>query len=150
MIAKFFDLLLDYLKGQSYWPLVQPIFSLLSLYVISCVIAYQYIEWRYHFTPELVTFLHSYIIKQVTERGARYAHPTKKAEEEWVAEIKRLAVVAARFLTNCTPGYYNNEGHFGDGGDGLFSGVYAPGINAFNELMAKWREKNALEGLDLC
>jgi len=66
MVAKFFDLLLDYLKGQSYWPLVQPIFSLLSLYVISCVIAYQYIEWRYHFTPELPTFLHSYLVKQIS------------------------------------------------------------------------------------
>ncbi len=90
-----------------------------------------------------------YIIKQITDRGARYAHPTRQAEDEWVAEIKRLAVVAARFLSNCTPGYYNNEGHFEDGGDGLFGGVYAPGINAFNALMAKWREKNDLEGLEL-
>ena len=42
----------------------------------------------------------------------RYSQPTRQAEEEWVAEIKRLAVVAARFLQNCTPGYYNNEGLF--------------------------------------
>jgi cyclohexanone monooxygenase len=90
-----------------------------------------------------------YIIKQVTNRGARYAHPTKKAEDEWVAEIKRLAVVAARFFSNCTPGYYNNEGHFEDGGEGLFGSGYAPGINAFNALMAKWREKGDLEGLEL-
>ena len=40
----------------------------------------------------------SYIIKQVMDRGARYAQPTKEAETAWVAEIKRLAVVAARFL----------------------------------------------------
>jgi cyclohexanone monooxygenase len=91
-----------------------------------------------------------YIIKQLTDRGARYAHPTKQAETEWVAEIRRLAVVAARFLQNCTPGYYNNEGHFGEGVDGGFGvNSYAPGINAFNDLMKKWREKGDLEGLEL-
>ncbi len=92
----------------------------------------------------------SYIIKQVMERGARYSHPTKEAETAWVAEINRLAVVAARFLAACTPGYYNNEGHFGEPGSGaLGAGGYAPGINAFNALMAKWREKGDLEGLEV-
>ncbi|MGC2491561.1 flavin-containing monooxygenase [Candidatus Binatus sp.] len=90
-----------------------------------------------------------YIIKQVMDRGLRYSHPTKEAETEWVAEIKRLAVVAARFLTNCTPGYYNNEGHFEPGADGFGANAYAPGINAFNALMKKWREKGDLEGLEL-
>jgi hypothetical protein len=32
---------------------------------------------------------------------------------------------------------------------GLIAGAYAPGINAFNALMAKWREKGDLEGLKL-
>jgi len=92
----------------------------------------------------------SYIIKEVMDRGARYAHPTKEAESEWVAEILRLSVVAARFLAACTPGYYNNEGHFGEpGSGGLGAGAYAPGINAFNALMAKWREQGDLEGLEL-
>ena len=90
-----------------------------------------------------------YIIKQVMDRGFHYSHPTKKAETEWVAEIKRLAVVAARFLANCTPGYYNNEGHFEPVSDGFGANAYAPGINAFNALMAKWREKGDLEGLEL-
>ena len=63
---------------------------------------------------------------------------------------QRLAVVAARFLQNCTPGYYNNEGHFGEGvDDGFGVNAYAPGINAFNDLMKKWREKGDLEGLEL-
>jgi hypothetical protein len=66
MISKFVELILGYLKDKSYWPLVEPAFTLLALYVVSGVIAYQYIEWRYHFTPELGTFLHSYIIKQIS------------------------------------------------------------------------------------
>jgi hypothetical protein len=65
MIDKFFDLLLDYLKTKSYWRLLEPLVTLVSLYVVSCVIVYQYIEWRYGFTPEIGTFLHSYVFKQV-------------------------------------------------------------------------------------
>jgi hypothetical protein len=66
MISKFVELIVNYLKTKSFWPLLEPVFILLSLYVISGVIVYQYIEWRYHFTPELTTFLHSYIIKQIS------------------------------------------------------------------------------------
>src|SRR5262249_7520555 len=44
----------------------QPVFTLVTLYVVGCVIAYQYIEWRYHFTPELMTFLSSYLVKQIS------------------------------------------------------------------------------------
>jgi cyclohexanone monooxygenase len=90
-----------------------------------------------------------YIIKQVMERGARYAHPTEEAEAAWVAEIRRLAVNAAAFFDSCTPGYYNNEGHLVQRGGGLNGEAYSPGANAFNALLAKWREGGQLEGLEL-
>ena len=89
-----------------------------------------------------------YIIKEVINRGFRLSQPTQEAEEAWVAEIKRLAVMTTDFLSNCTPGYYNNEGNLQAEG-GLIAGAYAPGINAFNALMAKWREQGDLEGLEL-
>jgi hypothetical protein len=89
-----------------------------------------------------------YIIKEAMNRGFRCSQPSKEAEEEWVAEIKRLAVMTTDFLSNCTPGYYNNEGHL-QAEAGLIPGAYAPGINAFNALNAKWREKGDLEGLEL-
>jgi cyclohexanone monooxygenase len=89
-----------------------------------------------------------YIIKEVINRGFRFSQPTQEAEEAWVAEIKRLAVMTTDFLSNCTPGYYNNEGHL-QAEAGLIAGAYAPGINAFNALMAKWREQGDLEGLEL-
>jgi cyclohexanone monooxygenase len=89
-----------------------------------------------------------YIIKEVINRGFGFSQPTQGAEEAWVAEIKRLAVMTTDFLSNCTPGYYNNEGHL-QAEAGLISGAYAPGINAFNALMAKWREQGDLQGLEL-
>ena len=66
MFGKFVELLLDYLKQKPYWPLLQPVVTLVSLYVVACIVAYQYIEWRYHFTPELTTFLGSYLVKQIS------------------------------------------------------------------------------------
>jgi hypothetical protein len=66
MVEKFVELLREYLKGKSWWPLVQPVFTLATLYVLGCVTAYEYIEWRYHFTPELMTFLGSYLVKQIS------------------------------------------------------------------------------------
>jgi len=66
MIDRFIDLLISTVKDKAWWPLAQPIVTLLSLYVMAGVIAYQYIEWRYNFTPELTTFLRSYLFKQIT------------------------------------------------------------------------------------
>ncbi|MCZ6888763.1 MAG: NAD(P)/FAD-dependent oxidoreductase [Gammaproteobacteria bacterium] len=90
----------------------------------------------------------AYIINEVMARGARYSHPTKEAEAQWVATIRRLAVGGVAFFEACTPGYYNNEGKVGQQG-GLNTEAYAPGANAFNALMAEWREQSDLEGLEL-
>ena len=90
----------------------------------------------------------AYIINEVMARGARYSHPTKESEAQWVATIRSLAVGGVAFFEACTPGYYNNEGKVGQQG-GLNTEAYAPGANAFNALMAEWREKNDLEGLEL-
>src|SRR6185369_284750 len=66
MISKFVDVIVSELKTKSFWPLIEPIFTLLYLYVLAVVIAYQYVQWRYHFTPELTTFLRSYLVKQIS------------------------------------------------------------------------------------
>jgi hypothetical protein len=66
MIDKFVELLVELFKDKAWWPFIRPVFQVVVLYVVTTVIAYQYIEWRYHFTPELATFLHSYIVKQIS------------------------------------------------------------------------------------
>jgi cyclohexanone monooxygenase len=89
----------------------------------------------------------AYIIKQVGERGAVAVEPTPEAEQAWVETIQKLAVVNRDFQNACTPGYYNNEG--GENAGGLAGQTFSPGINAFNALLAEWREKGDLEGLEL-
>lgn len=90
----------------------------------------------------------SYIIDEVSKRGKDVAEVKKEAEDAWVAEIKSLQVMGVSFQEACTPGYYNNEGKPVQGGP-LGLEVYTPGINAFNALLAKWRDQGDLEGFEL-
>ncbi|MDE0348418.1 MAG: monooxygenase, partial [Gammaproteobacteria bacterium] len=91
----------------------------------------------------------AYIIDEVLGRGRAVAEVTAEAEAEWVAEIRRLSYANRDFLESCTPGYYNNEGELDDLSKGLATQAYAPGINAFNALLAEWREEGDLEGFEL-
>lgn len=89
----------------------------------------------------------AYIISQVRSRGATTVEPTAEAEEAWVNVIRKVAILNRDFQNACTPGYYNNEG--GERSGGLNGQTYTPGINRFNALLAEWRDKGDLEGLEL-
>ena len=92
----------------------------------------------------------AWIIHEAMARQARTVQPTVEAEEAWVAEIRRLSVMNRAFLEACTPGYYNQEGKIGEGAPGGLAGEsYGPGLNPFNALLAAWREKGDLEGLEI-
>ena len=91
----------------------------------------------------------SYIIHEVQKRGATTIEVDSEAEKAWVEEIVRLAGGGnAEFLEACTPGYYNREGQVGKGVS-MQNSPYAPGINAFNDLLARWREAGTLDGMTL-
>jgi cyclohexanone monooxygenase len=91
----------------------------------------------------------SYIIDEVQRRGATTIEVDAEAEKAWVEEIVRLAGGGnAEFLEACTPGYYNREGQVGKGVS-MQNSPYAPGINAFNDLLARWREAGTLDGMTL-
>ena len=91
----------------------------------------------------------SYIIDEVQKRGATTIEVDAEAEKAWVEEIVRLAGGGnAEFLEACTPGYYNREGQVGKGVS-MQNSPYAPGINAFNDLLARWREAGSLDGMTL-
>jgi cyclohexanone monooxygenase len=90
----------------------------------------------------------AFIIDEVLKRGKEVVEVTAEAEQAWVDEIVRLAGTGATaFLEECTPGYYNREGQ-GRGANAQNS-PYARGINAFNALLAKWRERGDFEGMTL-
>jgi cyclohexanone monooxygenase len=88
----------------------------------------------------------AYIIREAKARGATTVEPTAEAEEAWVEVIRKVAIQNRDFQNACTPGYYNNEG--GERSGGLNGQTYTPGINRFNALLAEWRDKGDLDGLE--
>ncbi|MFM8272032.1 MAG: monooxygenase, partial [Gemmata sp.] len=89
----------------------------------------------------------AYIVRQALDRGARTVEVSEQAERDWVETIIRLSGLGRQFLEECTPGYYNNEGKPGErnGQDGF----YGAGSVAFFRLLADWRERGDLAGLEL-
>jgi cyclohexanone monooxygenase len=90
----------------------------------------------------------AYVVSQAMERGATTVEASSQAEQEWVGTIERLSRVSVKFQTDCTPGYYNNEGNPG-ARLGFTTGSYGAGPIEFFKLLKEWREEGAMAGLEL-
>jgi cyclohexanone monooxygenase len=90
----------------------------------------------------------AYIIGQARERGARHLEPSAEAEAGWLQTLQGSARSNQQFGTECTPGYYNNEGKPGEG-PGWFGGNYGGTAHEFFSILRGWREQGGLEGLEL-
>ncbi len=95
-------------------------------------------EQAYHITA---------LIQHAKQHEARSVEPSLAAENDWVTEVQRRAVFHQRFQTECTPGYYNNEGH-PRAGAGIFGEQYGASPQKFFRVIREWREQG-MKGLDL-
>jgi len=86
------------------------------------------------------------LVQQAKQNEARCIEPTPEAETEWVATIKAKAINSLTFLTECTPGYYNNEGK-PTAGTGLAGDNFGGGPIEFFALLKQWREAGDMKGL---
>jgi len=89
----------------------------------------------------------AHVVKHCVENQVRVLETTPEAEEEWVQTIKKLAILRRKFLEECTPGYYNNEGKPAERGEQ--NGFYGAGPIAFVKVLEDWRADGGLRGLDL-
>ena len=89
----------------------------------------------------------AYVIHAALERGIRRLEASEKAEQEWVDAVIATSGKTAEFGENCTPGYYNNEGQ--PPASSLQNGFYFGGPTEFVEILQKWRDSGALEGLEI-
>ena len=78
---------------------------------------------------------------------ARTIEPSEAAEAEWVETIKNLAVFRQKFLEECTPGYYNNEGK--PNPLTIRNGAYGKGPVADADALRSWRDAGDLAGLEI-
>ncbi len=89
----------------------------------------------------------AYVIKHCMEGNHRVVEASEEAEEEWVQTIIKLARSNEKFLADCTPGYYNNEGKPAE--RALQNANYGAGSEAFFELLREWRSEGSLNGLEI-
>ncbi|MFD1372134.1 flavin-containing monooxygenase [Actinoplanes sichuanensis] len=82
------------------------------------------------------------LVDAAEKRGARRIEPTLEAEDAWSATIDATAADSYRFQSECTPGYYNNEGN-----PLPLNVSFGPGPIAFHELLRTWRTDGSLEQL---
>ncbi|MEZ4333652.1 MAG: NAD(P)/FAD-dependent oxidoreductase [Myxococcota bacterium] len=90
----------------------------------------------------------AWIVGELGKRGLERFETSEAAEADWVRVIRESTMGNPEFSRSCTPGYYNNEGR-PDEGPGWFGGSFGGGAQAFFALLRSWRERGALEGLEL-
>ena len=89
-----------------------------------------------------------HVIKHMCINDHSTVDVEEEAEEQWVQTIIQKArgpIGAGPGSTECTPGYYNNEGHFNE--KSRQGAPYGGGSIEFFHLMEKWRESGDFKGL---
>ena len=90
------------------------------------------------------------VVAELERRGV-VADPEKQAEDAWVATVTGgtgLALLGAgRFLADCTPGRWNNEGRPGERNPKQAN--YPGTSTSYFRLLAEWRARGELAGLAL-
>ncbi|WP_166875170.1 NAD(P)/FAD-dependent oxidoreductase [Salinibacterium sp. ZJ450] len=90
-----------------------------------------------------------YLLSALRERGVGVVEPSQQAEDEWVRTIREgRSPSQLKFLRECTPSYTNGEGK-PDDENRFVAGRYPGGPIEFFAVLARWREADSLEGLEL-
>ena len=89
----------------------------------------------------------AHIVEKCLNKNIETIEPSAEAEGNWVNVIVEGTRPRMSILESCTPGYYNNEGRLSDAA--LTAGVFAEGPLVFAQLLAEWRNKGELAGLEV-
>ncbi len=88
-----------------------------------------------------------YIISAAQAEGITSLEPTAAAQSDWVETIISKAQMREKFLAECTPGYYNNEGQIA--ARARQNSFYGGGSMEYFSLLRAWREAGDLAGLEV-
>jgi hypothetical protein len=84
---------------------------------------------------------------EATAQGIKTFEPSEEAGKEWVDAVVRLAIGRRAFLSQSTPGYYNNEG--GELNVRIArNNQYWRGPVQFVKIHDRWRKDGAMPGLE--
>ena len=86
------------------------------------------------------------IIRHTLDNGYIEVEATKDAEDAWIELLLSGPGGLIGAAADCTPGYYNNEGH-DPGPQGRLQVGYPHGAMAYFAYLDQWRRSGAFEGL---
>jgi cation diffusion facilitator CzcD-associated flavoprotein CzcO len=84
------------------------------------------------------------VVSHATAGGYGLVEVTQEAQDAWM-ELMIANPIMRRFLSTCTPGYYNNEG--GELSAHSLFGGYVHGASAFFRYIEEWRTSGEFAGL---
>jgi cation diffusion facilitator CzcD-associated flavoprotein CzcO len=82
------------------------------------------------------------VIAAARDANSPRVEPSREAEDAWIRVVQESGLDNYEFLSECTPGYYNNEG-----AAPRYATTYGPGPVAFHALLAEWRRTSLPEVL---
>jgi cation diffusion facilitator CzcD-associated flavoprotein CzcO len=85
------------------------------------------------------------VVAHMADNGFDLVEVTREAEDAWMEQLIPNPVMTS-FLADCTPGYYNNEGHF-DSRQFPLGGGYHKGAPAYFRYIDQWRKSGDFAGL---
>ena len=89
----------------------------------------------------------THLLTEVKTRKLRTVEASASAEADWVDTILKYARSRRNFLSECTPGYYNNEGK--PDARTERNSQFWRGPMAFIRLLDEWQKAGTLPGLEL-
>jgi cation diffusion facilitator CzcD-associated flavoprotein CzcO len=89
----------------------------------------------------------AWIIGEALKRGATVVEPTLAAQDAYVKHYNEIKLDLSAMQSRCPPGYFNNEGAANNKW-ALFPG-WGYGWDHFEGMLADWRAKGDMEGMDL-
>ncbi len=84
------------------------------------------------------------VIKWCLDEGVRTVEPRLEAEDAWAATLKEKGIDRAKYDSECTPGYFNNEGQPGGG----LAEMYGGGPLDYMDVLDKWRAERLKDDLE--
>ena len=87
----------------------------------------------------------AFVVQHAIEAGADFVEPTEEAADEWYATILERLQYAGDFQSECTPGYFNNEGN--SSGFVMRNAVFLGNQLEYFDALRKWREEGKMRGL---
>ncbi|MAN62828.1 MAG: monooxygenase [Parvibaculum sp.] len=89
----------------------------------------------------------AWLLDEAKKRQASIIEASEEGQSAWVEQILDKAAMRTKFLEECTPGYYNNEGKASE--RTVQNAPYGGGSVEYFKILDKWRNEGEMSGLEI-